>query len=417
MRIAIIGAGIVGVTTAYELASDGHEVIVFERGSAVADGASFANAGVISPSQIDPWSAPGFARQAVLQLWSRHAPVRMAKSSLWRHPGWLWRWWRGNPSTSHVERLEQLYRLTRYSQERLDGLALRQRLDYERADGYTVLLRSERDLAAARGRLKMLAELGIGFKLLDAERTRQIEPALNAATPLRAAVHLAGNTVGNCRQFAQLLKAEAQTLGVQFHLRQPVRALRPGSPLSVVLNDGEQVFDAAVVCAGADAGALLAPLGLRLPLLPVCGYSLTAPLRDLDQATDLGPRSAVMDDRYKVVIARLGRRVRVSGCAEIGGQREDFDSRAMVTLHKVLDDWFPGAAQLAKAQRWKGTMSMVPDGLPLIGVSGHPGLWLNLGHGHAGWALSAGSARALADLIARRTPAVQVEGLGVARLS
>lgn len=417
MRIAIIGAGIVGVTTAYELAADGHEVTVFERGAAVADGTSFANAGVISPSQIAPWSAPGLARQAVLQMWRQHVPVRVALASLWRHAGWLWRWWRASQSSANGTHLVRLYRLARYSQKRLEGLALRLQLEYERADGHTVLFRSERDLAAARSKLKMLAELGVAFKLVDADRAQQLEPGLNAATPLRAAIHMPQDGVGNCRQFAHLMKAESQKLGVQFHFQQPVRALRPGSPLSVVLNHGEQFFDAAVVCAGADAGALLTPLGLRLPLLSIWGYSLTAPLRELDQALDLGPRGAVMDERYKVVIARLGRRVRVAGCAEIGGRRDHFDARAMATLHQVLDDWFPGAAQLAKAQRWKGAMSMLPDGLPVIGACGQPGLWLNLGHGPCGWALSAGSARALADVIARRTPEVSLEGLGVARLS
>lgn len=417
MRIAIIGAGIVGVTTAYELAADGHEVVVFERGAAVADGTSFANPGIISPGQIAPLSTPGLAGRAMLQMWRQHAPVRVAMASFWRNSGWLWRWWRANQAAVHRIHLGQLYRLARFSQERLEGLALRLPLECEYASGHTVLFRSERDLAAARGGLKTLAELGVAFKLVDAERALQIEPGLNPATPLRAAIHMPRDGVGNCRQFAHLLKAESQKLGVQFHFQRPVRALRPGSPLGVLLKDGEQHFDAAVVCAGADAPALLAPLGLRLPLLSLWGYSVTAPLRELDQAPDLGPRSAVMDERYKVVIARLGRRVRVSGCAEIGGRRDQFDARAMATLHKVLDDWFPGAAQLAKLQRWKGAMSMLPDGLPVIGACGHPGLWLNLGHGPSGWALSAGSARAVADMISRRTPEVSLDGLGVARLS
>ncbi|MCP5272203.1 MAG: D-amino acid dehydrogenase [Burkholderiaceae bacterium] len=417
MRIAIIGAGIIGVTTAYELSADGHAVTVFERGSAVADGTSFANAGVVAPGYVTPWAAPGMAWKVLRQMTGRHAAVRVAPSALLRDAGWLWRWWRACRPAVHGANRTHMHRLARYSQERLTGLSQRLQLDYERGQGYMVLLRGERELAAARGGLKLLAELGVAFELLDTARARQLEPGLNPGTPLRAAIHLPQDGVGNCRQFAHLLKAEAQKLGVRFQFQQTVRAVHPGPTVTLDLTDGPQAFDAAVVCAGVDAGALLAPLGLRLPLLPVWGYSLTAPLRELEHAPDLGPRSALMDERYKVAISRLGRRVRVAGSAELGGQAGRFHDGAMATLHQVLDDWFPGAAQLAKAQRWKGARPMLPDGPPVIGPSGREGLWLNLGHGSSGWALSAGSARALADLVAGRTPGVALDGLGVERFA
>lgn len=417
MRIAIIGAGIIGVTTAYELAADGHAVTVFERGSAVADGTSFANAGVIAPGYVTPWAAPGMAWKVLRQMTGRHAAVRVAPSALLRDAGWLWRWWRACRPAVHGANRTHMHRLARYSQERLTGLSQRLQLDYERGQGYMVLLRGERELAAARGGLKLLAELGVAFELLDAARARQLEPGLNPGTPLRAAIHLPQDGVGNCRQFAHLLKAEAQKLGARFQFQQTVRAVHPGPTVTLDLTDGPQAFDAAVVCAGVDAGTLLAPLGLRLPLLPVWGYSLTAPLRELEHAPDLGPRSALMDERYKVAISRLGRRVRVAGSAELGGQAGRFHDGAMATLHRVLDDWFPGAAQLAKAQRWKGARPMLPDGPPVIGPSGREGLWLNLGHGSSGWALSAGSARALADLVAGRAPAVPLDGLGAERFA
>jgi D-amino-acid dehydrogenase len=310
-----------------------------------------------------------------------------------------------------------MHRLARYSRDRLEHLTVQLHLAYERSLGYTVLLRSDRELTAARGGLKLLADLGVPFELMDAARARVVEPGLNPSMPLRAAIHLPQDGVGNCRQFAHLLKTEAQKLGVVFRFQQPVRALRAGHPVRLVLPDGEQAFDAAVVCAGVASAALLAPLGLRLPLLPVWGYSLTAPLRELEHAPELGPRSALMDERYKVAISRLGRRVRVAGSAELGGRADHFHPGSMATLYRVLDDWFPGAAQLAKAQRWKGARPMLPDGPPLIGASGHDGLWLNLGHGSSGWALSAGSARALADLVSGRSPDVDLQGLGVDRLA
>ena len=423
MRVAIIGAGIIGVTTAYELVADGHEVSVFERGPGVAGGTSFANAGVIAAGHIAPWAAPGMPRQMLTQLFGRHAPMRLGGLTALGLAPWMWRWWRACRPAVHQANRVRMHRLAQYSRERLDGLTQSLRLDHERSAGYTVLLRDERDLKLARGGIKLLSELGVRFELLDAARTRLVEPGLNEDTPLRAAIHLPGDGVGNCRQFAHLLKAEAQRLGAQFHFQQAVRAIRPGAPATLALGAGagagagEQSFDAVVVCAGPQAGELLAAIGLKLPLAPVWGYSLTAPLRLRDDHAEVGPRSAVMDERYKVAITRLGRRVRVAGSAELGGSAQQFHPGAMATLYQVLHDWFPGAAQMAQAQRWKGARPMLPDGPPVLGASGRPGVWLNLGHGASGWALSAGSARVLADLVGGRDPALDLEGLGIERLA
>ena len=155
-------------------------------------------------------------------------------------------------------------------------------------------------------------------------------------------------------------------------------------------------------------------MGLRIPLAPVYGHSISAQIREPLHA----PRSAVMDERYKVAISRLGMRVRVAGGAELGGSPDVIHPGALRTLYKVLHDWYPGAAQLASGvQQWKGARPMLPDGPPLIGASGIPGVWLNLGHGSSGWALACGSARVLADVIGGREPGIDVDGLGIERLS
>jgi D-amino-acid dehydrogenase len=157
----------------------------------------------------------------------------------------------------------------------------------------------------------------------------------------------------------------------------------------------------------------LRPLGVKIPLAAVYGYSVSATVREPLNA----PRSAVMDERYKVAIARLGNRVRVGGGAELGGRPERQRKDALQTLYKVLQDWFPGAAVLSSGvQTWKGARPMLPDGPPLLGASGIPGLWLNCGHGASGWALGCGSARALADLVAGRSPELALDGFGIERL-
>jgi D-amino-acid dehydrogenase len=179
---------------------------------------------------------------------------------------------------------------------------------------------------------------------------------------------------------------------------------------------GQERFDAVVISAALGALPLLQAMGLRLPMVPVHGYSISAPLRQSEGHMDAGPRSAVMDERFKVAITRLGSRVRVAGSAELGGRLDHFNPSVLDTLYQVLHDWFPGCAQLSQVQRWKGARPMLPDGPPVLGASGLPGIWLNLGHGSSGWALASGSARVLADLMAGRKAAIDTEGLDIGRL-
>ena len=433
MRVAVIGAGIVGVTTAFELASDGHPVTVFERRASVAEEASFANAGVVAPGYVTPWAAPGMPVTLLRQLLSRHAPVRLARPLAPGQLGWLWRWWRACRAPVYAANRERLYRLARYSQQRLSGLSRQLKLDHEQARGVLMLLRTPRDLAGARSSLKLLAELGVNFQLIDAARAYTVERGLNPETALYAAVHLPDDGVGNCRQFAHLLRGEAQRLGAVFRFDRSVLRLDAGPQPSVwhQASDRDAMttaattastapqqdqFDAVVVCAALGSAALMRPLGLRLPLAPVHGYSITAPLRLLEAHPQLGPASVVIDEKYKVAISRLGQRVRVAGSVELGGDLAQHNAAAIATLHKVLDDWYPGCAQQAQLQAWKGAQPMLPDGPPVLGASGAPGVWLNLGHGSSGWALACGSARVLADQLAGRPPAIDIEGLDVTRL-
>ena len=424
MRVAVIGAGIIGVTTAYELAADGHEVTVFERRSSVAEETSFANAGVVAPGYVTPWAAPGMPAKVLRYLLSRHAPVRLARPAGPGQLRWMWRWWRACQPAIFQANRARMHRLARFSQQRLAMLTRDLKLDYEQRSGYMVLLREPQDLTLARGSLKMLAELGVSFHLIDAAKARLLEPALNPDATLHAAVHLPQDGVGNCRQFAHLLRGEGQRLGVEFKFQREVVALGAGPRpalrhrrIDSTETPAEDRFDAVVVCAALGAAALLKPLGCRIPMAPVYGYSITAPLRQLEGHPDLGPRAAVMDERYKVAISRLGQRVRVAGSAELGGRLDRNTPAAVETLYKVLDDWYPGCAQLPQVQQWKGARPMLPDGPPVLGASGAPGVWLNLGHGSSGWALSCGSARLLADLISGRTPSIDTEGLGLERLA
>ncbi len=448
MKVAVIGAGIVGVTTAYELSVDGHEVTVFERRGSVAAETSFANAGVIAPGYVTPWAAPGMPMKVIGDLLRRHASVRLHANLSAGEIAWLWRCWRACRLRTYQANRLRMQRLAYFSRERLHRITRELRLDYERSDGYLVLLRTANDLALMQPGLASLNDLKTRFEMLDAAQCRAVEPGLSDETPLHGGVYLPNDEVGNCRQFTTLLLTEARRTGVRFRFHtqvqkiiagdtpQLVRLYAPPRETTVLTNvaaDGTpsdardtepmamlpitEGFDAVVVCAALGAKALLRPHGLKLPMQAVYGYSITAPVRQLDAHGDIGPRSALMDERYKVAISRLGARLRVAGSAEIGGTPDRHDPRALETLYKVLHDWFPGSARLSQAQVWKGARPMLPDGPPVLGASGIAGVWLNLGHGSSGWAMACGSARLLADGVSGRVPAIDTEGLGVERLT
>ena len=415
MKIAVIGAGIIGVTTAYELACDGHEVTVLERRGAAAEETSFANAGIVAPGYVTPWAAPQMPAKVLRHLFSRYAPVKVGLPLSGRELAWMWKWYRACKLDTYLANRAHLQRLAFYSRERLHHITADLKLEYDRSDGYMVLLRSEKDSKGMQPGLQVLRDAGVAFREIDAVEARKIESALNPDTAFFGAVYLPGDEVGNCRQFALMLKNEAQRMGVKFSFNTTVTQVLPsgGVALGVAGENTPRQYDATVVCAGLDSTRLLTPLGLKIPLAAVYGYSVSATIREPLN----GPRSAVMDEHYKVAISRLGNRVRVAGSAELGGSPDKKRASSLQTLYKVLHDWFPGAANLSNGvQEWKGARPMLPDGPPILGASGIAGLWLNLGHGSSGWALSCGSARALADLIGGRAPDLDVTGFGAGRL-
>ncbi|MDO5691160.1 MAG: D-amino acid dehydrogenase [Pseudomonadota bacterium] len=415
MNIAILGAGIIGVTTAYELAADGHEVTVFERHASVAEGASFANAGVLAPSHLTPWTASGMTARMLGPLLARHAPVRLRRPLAAADLAWMRLWRRAREPATQAANRAHIHRLALYSRHRLREVAARMAYDFDRSAGYLVLLRGDMDRQRIQPGLALLRELGVPLHEVTADEARQIEPALHPHTPLAGAIHLPQDEVGNCRQFAVILRDAAEQLGARFLFNKNIIAVDKARAATLHLADetAPRQFDAIVLCAGVQSAELLRPLGIRLPLRPVYGYSISAHIPEPVHA----PRSGVMDERYKVAITRMGQRVRVAGAAEIGGTPGTLNNDAIQTLYKVLADWFPGAGRLSSGvQTWKGARPMLPDGPPVIGASGIPGLWLNLGHGSSGWALACGSARVLADQIAERQPEIDVAGLDVGRL-
>ena len=412
----MVGAGVVGIACAHELSLDGHEVTVFERRSTVAEEASFASGALIAPGWTTPWNPavhklgwPWSTATDGLQL------ARLPRGGEW---SWLWQWRQTHQGPQPAAVQEQIHRLVRYNQARLQAITDQYQLEHDRSHGMLVLLRTEEDGRHAQAQLQQLRDLGLSVKTLTADEARALEPALSTRTALHGAIELGGEAVANCREFAVLLRAQAQQSGCHFEFNTIVgriEALTPaGFKLELIptasrpnINGStkqSRLFDALVICAGAASAGLLTTLGLKAPLQAVRGHSLSAAVREPMDA----PQSAVLDARHGVSIARLGQRVRVAGGREWGRESSTPSKAGLQRLYRALSDWFPGAVRLGgpagNVQEWCGAQATLPDGAPLIGASRLPGLWLNIGHGPSGWSMACGAARVLADQIDGRAP-------------
>lgn len=410
MNIAVIGAGVVGVATAWELAADGHEVTLYDRHPTAGEEASFATGALTGPgwnaawlpAQTN-WSGPWGSAKGGLHL------QRLPRLGEWT---WLWRWAKCAKGRASTPQHQALQRLALYSAEHTHDLNRALELDHDASDGLLVLLRTPQEADSAQTTIERLREIGVAAQALTAEQARQQEPALYPETPIHAAISIANAGAANCREWTLLMKTRAQKLGARLALGTLVSRLEPmtGGAWRVHTPKSSTLFsdhDAVVVCTGASAPTLLRPLGLKLPTQTITAHSVSAAIREPLDA----PLSAVFDPARQVSIARLGQRIRMSGGATLGAKPGAApDAAALKQLYKTLMDWFPGAARFGgpqgSVQEWRGSYAATHDGLPLIGGTRLPGLWINLGHGAAGWTLAAGSARLLADELRGASPAL-----------
>ena len=420
-RIAVIGAGVIGVTTAWYLRKEGFEVTVYDREAGAALATSAGNAGIIAPGYVTPWAAPGMPRKLAGYLFERESPiiVRPALSPA------QWRWvtrWLSQCTTAHYRRnRERMQRLARYSRGCIHALRADTGIDDQATQGYLQLFRTAQDLDLNAPARRMLDDAGIRYELLDERQTRQREPALRADTPLAGGLYLPDDESANCQRFTQALAVLAEGAGVRFEWGRTVGAIRHrhGRVTGVLLGRTRPAeanavdCDAVVVAAGVSSVGLLRRFGISVPIYPIKGFSATLPLR----AGANGPAQALMDEAFKTAITPLGRELRIAGTAEIGNATLSLRPNALKTLRKVAVDWFGDAFDLSTARYWVGARPMTPDGPPLLGRTGIDGLFVNVGHGSTGWAMSAGSGRVVADLVAGRTPELDLEGLTLARLA
>lgn len=411
MKIAVIGAGINGMCTAYELAVDGHEVSVFERNAAVAEEASFACGGHVSGSLSHPFAFPSWPANAPLRKLLTPSGISLGCHTKLRDLRWLLAW--KMAPKNYPEQFSSAQHLVSYSLKRLHAIASQASLSLERSQGQLLLFKTESELVAYHARLKVLNEMGLGAKILTPELARQLEPALSADLPLHSALHFPNDEVWNCRQFAHVLKERLLALGTKLHFDTQVTAIAnsPGIQVhSAKANLG--TFDRLVVCTGVGFASLLTPELSRLPLARLCSQSVSAQIREPLNA----PRSTVVIHGAQVSISRMGARIRVTGGAMIGPSGGGNNVQVTRRLYHALQNNFPGAADFSRSvQTWQGSSIFSPDGLPLLGPDRRSGVWLNLAHGHNGWSMACGAARVIADQIAGRQTDVDATNLSPER--
>ncbi|AJX30336.1 D-amino acid dehydrogenase [Burkholderia oklahomensis] len=428
MHTIVLGAGVIGVATAFHLREAGFDVTVIEREADVALATSRGNAGIIAPGYVTPWAAPGMPAKILKYLFKPASPLIFRPTldlAQWR---WIARWLRECELARFRVNKQRMQRVAYYSRSCLRAFRDRHPFDYGASRGYLQLFRSEFDVQLAMPALAVLRDAGIGHREVGADECMQIEPGLRWANARPVGgLYLPDDEAGDCARFTRRLRAICEANGVRFRFGTDVRALQieRGRTCGVTIaradapqrrqgrpaQEERLAADAVVVSLGVDSAALLARVGVHVPLYPVKGYSATLPIVDEEKA----PRAALMDESLKTAITRFGPTLRVAGTAELGDRRATLREQALRTLMKVLDDWFPHAARAADAQFWVGRRPMTPDGAPLLGPSGIDGLWLNVGHGSTGWAMSMGSGKVVADLVAGREPEIDLDGLTLAR--
>jgi len=410
-HVAVLGGGVIGVATAWYLAQDGRRVTLIERREAAALETSFANAGLIAPGMSDPWAAPGTPLLSLKGLGREDAPFLVRVSAV---PGLL-SWgvkflrqcndggWRSNTRT--------ILRLCTFSHECLRLLASETGIDYESNPRGTLrLARDQRAMETSGRTADVLRVLGVRSHALDPAGVIELEPALRGQVGnIVGGIHYPDDEAGDAYLFSQRLAEVCASQGVDFRYGETVEAIEAGGGAfaGVRTNSGRVDADACVVALGNGSAAHLRPLGIRLPIYPVKGYSLTYPVGDWDGA----PLVPLFDDGYHLGVVRIGDRLRVAGTAELAGYNTTLTQKRIQLLRTFFHTLFPDYPGQASDLGWCGLRPMTPDGSPYLGPTPIEGLYVNTGHGHLGWTMTCGSARIVADMVCGRDPGIDLSGM------
>ena len=415
MKVIVLGSGVIGVASAYQLALAGHEVTVVDRQPAPGLETSYGNAGEVSPGYSAPWAGPGVPLKAIKWLLMQHRPLVIRPHLDLALIRWGLAMLRNCTTARYELNKGRMVRLAEYSRDCLRELRTQTGLHYdERMQGTLQLFRTQQQLDASAADIAVLQRTGVGFELLDRAGCIRHEPALaRVQQKFLGGLLLPGDETGDCFKFTQNLAAIAVHRGVQFRHGTTIKKLQAegGQLTGVVTDAGVLKADAYLLALGSHSPKLLKPVGIDIPVYPVKGYSITVPITDAAGA----PESTVMDETHKVAVTRLGDRIRVGGTAELAGYDLRLHDARRRTLEHVVTDLFPNGGDVSRAEFWCGLRPMTPDGTPVLGATPLRRLYLATGHGTLGWTMAAGTGRVMADLISGRSPDIDMSGLTLER--
>ena len=411
MQVLILGGGVVGITTAYQLQKDGHAVTVLEQAPKVAEGASWGNAGMIAPGHSFVWSSPAAPMILLKSLFLKDQALRFRLSADPHLYAWSLRFLK--ECTAEKARRNTLlkHRLAVHSQAVLQEVVAAEGIDYDRTAGGILYFHRRREaLEKGAANMRLLESDGQEIKMVDTAEILRREPALaGSAGSIAGGILCPTDETGDCAKFTRALAEIVEQRGGRILTDTRVTAIeRAGdSVVRVVTGRGDFTADAYLLCLGAESPILTRKIGLGLPVYPIKGYSLTIPVTD----RALAPKLPVIDEHNLVAITPMGDRLRVTATAEFAGYDRSHKPADFAFMTRVAQTLFPEGLAHNRAEMWAGLRPMTPDNLPVLGRRGLKNLWLNTGHGHIGWTMSHGSARIIADLIAGRTPPIPLDGI------
>ena len=412
MKIVVMGGGVIGVTTAYELARDGHDVTVVDRQPQAASETSFANAGLIAPGHAYTWASPRAPKILVKSLFRDDLAFKLRLNADPRMWSWLFLFIR--QCTDQRARLNTIrkLKLCLYSQQALHEVVSATGVSYDaHSGGLLYFYRTQAGFERGVANSAILRDHGLPLEIVDRDRVATLEPALAPVKDrIAGAIYAPLDESGDAHLFTGALAAFCRDkMGVRLAFETTIHGLEVlGDRVARLITDnGEFTADAYVLALGCDSPIVVRQIGIRLPIYPVKGYSVTIPVRPGDTAPHLGG----VDEEHLVAYARMGDRLRLTAKAEFGGYDRNHRPEDFRHLVQVARDLFPAGGDYARPRYWAGLRPMTPEGTPILGQTRYRNLFLNTGHGHMGWTMSCGSARIIADLIAGRTPDLSLEGL------
>jgi D-amino-acid dehydrogenase len=420
MRVHVLGAGVIGITTAWFLRAAGHEVTVVERQDAAAQETSFANGGQISVSHVEPWANPGAPLKILRWLAQPDAPLLFRPRLEWRQ----WRWGfqfllECLPSRTR-RNMQQILAISKYSGEALRELRAATGLSYDDLQrGILQIYTNREEFDEAVRAAELVRGFGIAREVKTAGQCVALEPALAPRREwIMGGTYTATDETGDARKFTQALSSLGAERGISYRYGVTIEAITvAGDAVSGVRvrihapdkGDRSELLtaDAYVACLSSYSPLLLEPIGVRAPVYPAKGYSATLPILRPEAA----PKVSITDDARKIVFTRLGDRLRVAGTAELAGYNTELNPVRCEALTRRASEWFGDAIDAGGASYWTGLRPATPSNVPLIGRTRYPNLFLNTGHGTLGWTMAAGSGKALAEIMSGRRPEIRFDFL------